>query len=94
MATLTIKNIPEPLVKRLKRQAAAHRRSVNFEIISYLEQMTCSVPIDPSTLLARARALRRTPKDVRVTDRLLNSLKGRHRGIMSKVNVREKQKGG
>ena len=35
MATLTIKNIPEPLVKRLKKQAAAHRRSLNFEVISY-----------------------------------------------------------
>jgi antitoxin FitA len=93
MATLTIKNIPEPLVNRLKRQAAAHRRSVNFEIISYIEQMTCSVPIDPSTLLVRARALRGIPKRVRVTDRLLNSLKGRLKG-MSKANVREKQKSG
>ena len=48
MATLTIKNIPEPLVKRLKKQAAAHRRSLNYEVISYLEQMTHSVPIDPT----------------------------------------------
>lgn len=75
MATLTIKNIPEPLVKRLKKQAAAHRRSLNYEVISYLEQMTHSVPIDSDTLLARARAVRRTPKGVRLTDRLLQELK-------------------
>ena len=61
MATLTIKNIPESLVKRLKQQAAAHRQSVSLEVISCLEQMTQSVPVDVSTLLVRARALRQTP---------------------------------
>lgn len=75
MATLTIKNIPEPLVKRLKRQAAAHRRSLNFQVISYLEQMTHSVPVDAEALLARARALRKTPKGLKLTDRLLHELK-------------------
>jgi len=75
MATLTIKNIPEPLVKRLKKQAAANRRSLNFEVISYLEQMTHSVPVDAESLLARARALRLTPKGVRLTDRVLHELK-------------------
>lgn len=71
MATLTIKNIPDPLLKRLKKQAVAHRRSVNFEVISYLEQMTHSVPVDADALLARARATRRTPKGIRLTDRVL-----------------------
>ena len=75
MATLTIKNIPEPLVKRLKQQAAAHRRSLNFEVISYLEQMTHSVPIDVDALLAKARAVRRIPKGIRLNDRLLQDLK-------------------
>lgn len=75
MATLTIKNIPKPLVKRLKQQAAAHRRSLNFEVISYLEQMTHSVPVDADALLAKARAVRRIPKGVRLNDRLLQDLK-------------------
>lgn len=75
MATLTIKNIPEPLVKRLKQQAAAHRRSLNFQVISYLEQMTHSVPVDADALLARARTLRRTPKGMKLTDRILDELK-------------------
>ena len=75
MATLTIKNIPEPVVKRLKQHAAAHRRSLNFEVIAYLEQMTHSVPVDAEALLARARAVRRTPKGVKLTDRLLHELK-------------------
>lgn len=75
MATLTIKNVPELLVKRLKEHAVAHRRSLNFEVISYLEQMTHSVPVDADSLLARARALRRTPKGIKLTDRALNELK-------------------
>lgn len=54
MATLTIKNIPEPLIKRLKHQAVAHGRSVNLEVASYLEQMTHSVPVDANALLVSA----------------------------------------
>jgi plasmid stability protein len=89
MVTLTIKNIPEFLVKRLKQQAAAHRQSVRLEVIWCLEQMTHSVTVDADALLERARAIRCTPRGIRVTDRRLNSLKG-----MSQAKVREKQKAG
>lgn len=75
MPTLTIKNVPDPVVKRLKQQAAAQHRSLNYQVISYLEQMTHSVPVDADALLARARAIRRTPKGVNVTDRVLRELK-------------------
>lgn len=75
MATSTIKNIPDTLVKRLKQPAAAHRRSLNFEVIAYLEQMTHSVPVDADALLARARAARRIPKGVRLNDRLLRDFR-------------------
>lgn len=75
MATVTIKNIPEAVVKRLKQQAAAQHRSLNFQVISYLEQMTHSVPIDAEVLLARARAIRRTPDGVKLTDRVLRTIK-------------------
>ena len=88
-----------PSIGTLKRYASAlgyrlQVRLVKEEGLITVGEMTRSVPVDASTLLVRARALRRTPKRVRVTDRLLNSLKGRHRGIMSKANVREKQKSG
>jgi plasmid stability protein len=78
MATLTIKNVPEALVRRLKRQAVAHRRSLNLEVIACLEQVTQSVPFDPETILARARAVRVQPR-VPVTDRLLARLKAEGR---------------
>ena len=88
-----------PSIGTLKRYASAlgyrlQVRLVKEEGLTTVGEMTRSVPVDASTLLVRARALRRTPKRVRVTDRLPNSLKGRHRGIMSKANVREKQKSG
>lgn len=37
MATLTLKNVPDDLYKRLKEQAAAHRRSLNQEAIAQLQ---------------------------------------------------------
>lgn len=43
MANLTLKGVPEPLVAQLKQRAAAHRRSLNGEIIFRLEQ---SLPRD------------------------------------------------
>lgn len=75
MANLTIKNVPEPLVRRLKAQAVRNRRSLNLEIIHSLEAATGPVPVDPNTLLARVRAVRRAPKGLRLDDRLLTRLK-------------------
>ncbi len=75
MASLTIKNVPELLVRRLKSQAASHRRSLNHEVIACLEAAAQAVPLDPEALLARARALRRTPAHFRLTDRTLAQLK-------------------
>jgi plasmid stability protein len=75
MANMTIKNIPDPLVRRLKRQAALHRRSLNLEVIACLEASAQAVPVDPDTLLARIRQLRRAPKGFRLTDRALARLK-------------------
>ena len=75
MATLTIKSVPDMLVRRLKRRAATHRRSLNHEVIACLESVTQATTLDPETLLARARAVRRTPLRFRLTDRALNRLK-------------------
>ncbi len=75
MATLTIKNVPEPLVRRLKARATLHRRSLNREVIACLEALAQAAPVDPDALLARAREVRRTPAGARLTDRMLARLK-------------------
>ncbi len=38
MSTLTIENIPEQLYRRLKREAAHHRRSLTQQVLWFLEQ--------------------------------------------------------
>lgn len=75
MATLTVKNIPQPVVDRLKQRAAVHRRSLNLEVIACLEATVQATPVDAEALLARIRGARVKPKAVRLTDRLLTRLK-------------------
>ncbi len=58
MATLTIKGIPDPLYKRLKRRAAEERRSINSQVIVCLELQLAKPRRDPRAILKRADALR------------------------------------
>lgn len=46
MASVTIKNIPDDLLERLRRQAAAARRSINQQILRLLEQALATEPTD------------------------------------------------
>jgi antitoxin FitA len=62
MPSLTLKNIPEAVMKRLRAQAAARRRSVNSEAIALLESCVQATPVDPESLLAWIRSARITPR--------------------------------
>ncbi len=44
MITITIKGIPKETHRELKKRAAAHRRSMNSEVIFVLESILCGVP--------------------------------------------------
>jgi len=44
MASLTLKNIPEPLLERLRERAGADRRSLTQEILYLLEDALVRVP--------------------------------------------------
>jgi len=79
MATLTIKNIPEKLRKRLKASAARHRRSINVEVISCLEKALVGDRVDPEDFLAQARSLRARMPRVFVTERDLRVAKNQGR---------------
>ena len=74
MASLTIKNVPDSLLRRLRLRAVANRRSLNLEVIASLESTLHATQVDPETLLARARAVRITPRGMRLTDRALAKL--------------------
>jgi len=75
MPTLTIKGLPSELYRRLKAQAAAHRRSLNGEIIVCLERSLAAGPIDPATWLADAQAFRRGLKVRPLTRREVTAAK-------------------
>ncbi len=80
MAVLTLKNVPEELVDRLKREARQNRRSLNQEAIFRLET-SLGIPRrrveDTETSLRRFH--RRMATLPRLTDKFLNDAKGKGR---------------
>jgi plasmid stability protein len=58
MPSLTIKGIPDKLFGRLKRRALLHRRSLNSEVITCLEQAASAPVVDPKAWLAEVDRLR------------------------------------
>src|SRR6266567_7068312 len=78
MATLTIKNVPEKLHRRLKQSAAEHRRSMNSEVIACLERELISRRMDPEEFLAevdKARERVAAETGIFVTDEDLREAK-------------------
>ncbi|MBN1362115.1 MAG: Arc family DNA-binding protein [Sedimentisphaerales bacterium] len=69
MPTITVKNIRAELYEKLKRVAAINHRSLNSEIIAWLERAVCSQQVDPDRLLAQARRLRAETPAHPITDR-------------------------
>jgi len=56
MATLTLKNVPEELVERLKAEAKQSRRSLNQEALGRLER---SLAVRLATPAEKERTIRR-----------------------------------
>ena len=56
--TLTLKNIPDEVYKRLKAAAESHRRSLNSEAIVCLESVLLPGKLSTAERLDRARVLR------------------------------------
>jgi plasmid stability protein len=72
MPTMTLKNIPEPLYERLKQAAAMHRRSLNSEILFYLEESLAPRKRDVSELVEKARHVREKTAHYRIDTRELD----------------------
>jgi antitoxin FitA len=73
--TLTLKNIPDEVYKRLKVSAEAHRRSLNSEGLIYLENALLPSRVSPSERLARTRALRNSLPKVKLKARDIEAMK-------------------
>ena len=79
MPVLTIKGMPDNLYRRLKKRAAANRRSLNSEIIFCLEDVTSRVPPDPAALLRMVDETRSSVKLPFLTDKFLEAAINRGR---------------
>ena len=79
MATVTVKNIPDELYKRLKSVAELNRRSINSEIIICIERAVTSHRINPEDLLESARLLRELTIDHPISDKEFNQAKSEGR---------------
>jgi plasmid stability protein len=55
--TLSIKNVPAALVKRLKRKAAIHKRSLEGELIAILEEAASPSRLTVDELWQKTRRL-------------------------------------
>jgi plasmid stability protein len=59
VATITLKNLPSRLHRKLKNRAKEHHRSLNKEIIATLNNATSEThPVDVDALIGEARAAR------------------------------------
>ena len=79
MTTLTIKNLPDILYGRIKELAHLHKRSINSEVITTLEQVLLAKQINMSNILAEARHLRTLTKSHKITEAQLNAAKNQGR---------------
>jgi len=79
MPSITVKHIPQDLYDRVKMSAAAHRRSINSEIIICLEQAVGGQPFDVDGALAAARVLRERTAGYVTTDDDFTAAKERGR---------------
>lgn len=79
--TLTIKNVPDGLLERLKVAATAHRRSLNGEAIACLKTVLVPAKVTPTDLLARARELRAGLTPAKFQARDIDALKRQRRGV-------------
>ena len=61
--TLSIKKVPEKLVKRLKRRAAIHKRSLQGELMAVLEEATSPARLTVDELQQTLRRFRPVPGD-------------------------------
>ncbi|MGE5805784.1 MAG: FitA-like ribbon-helix-helix domain-containing protein [Ignavibacteria bacterium] len=74
MPSLTIKNIPDKVYKKLKLKAERNKRSLNSEILTCLESAVEYRKIDSDELIKKAR-MRRSGIEYVIKDEEITKLK-------------------
>ena len=79
MTTVTIKELPEDLYRRLREQAARNRRSISAEAIVCLQRSLGVAAVDPEAFLADVALLRERSTEFYVTDESIREARRRGR---------------
>ncbi len=79
MPSVTVKNIPHDLYEKLKKSAELNHRSINSEIIVFIEQAVSSHPVNTEQTLASARKLRARTAAHPISDEEFNLAKTTNR---------------
>ncbi len=76
MASVTIKNLPEPVYKKLKARAKINNRSINGEIVNFLKKELEGGSVDVNEILEQARLTRNWSKGMLTAEEVLQAKKG------------------
>jgi plasmid stability protein len=71
MASVTIKNLPDPIYKKLKARAKSNHRSINGEIVNVLSRELNEADFNVGEFLAEAEKIRNKIKLVFTDEELL-----------------------
>lgn len=75
MPSLTVRDIPDDVYRRLRNRAERHHRSMNGELLSILERALESRRLTAEEILTRASALRQRIAGPAITNELLAEAK-------------------
>jgi len=75
MATITVKDIPDDLYEALKKRAAAHHRSINREVIHYIEQSVRDRKMTVDEIMAEARTIHAAVGPLPISEEILSEAK-------------------
>ena len=71
---ITIRDIPDDIYEKLKRQAELHHRSINSEVIVCLKKIVQSRRRDPNQIITRAKKLKEKAKGSLSIDQIQDAI--------------------
>lgn len=71
---ITIRDIPDDVYEKLKRQAELHHRSINSEVVVCLKKIVQSHRRDPNQIIARAKKLKQNTKGSLSVDQIQEAI--------------------
>jgi plasmid stability protein len=71
---ITIRDIPDDVYQKIKKQAELHHRSINSEVIVYLKKLVESNRRDPDQIIGRAKRIKQKAKGALSIDQIQQAI--------------------